>query len=885
MISMSADPMPVSEDLRIVFLSFLVAALASYTALDLTGPAARARRSSEAVGWTFAAATALAIGIWSMHFVGMQAFRIAIPVAYELPIVALSFLVALGGTLVSLSIIVRTGAARSSVIGASVLLGLCLAGMHYTGMAALRIDAIVRYDPLWVAISVLIAIVTSYAAFALVARFTAEQRLRQFAPKLLVASVLGVAIIAVHYSGMRAATFYAADLPQTGVVVNQQAVALAVALATIAVLGFFLFSALLHLRRQNQRRDEDRLRMFAGAVPNMVWTATANGEPDYWNKRFDDYTGSSLGQFSADVLEELLHADDRAAALASWSTAVGSGTPYRSEARLRRADGVYRWHVLLADPVRDADGTIARWFGSCTDIQEQKNAERILTVLSDVTQALSASLDPQAIALTLAEMVASGEAAYCEVQLYDDAGVLDVAARAGDGAAFDPSNALRAARVQDAGATLLTKALGIVPVRAGDEVLGWLICCNVIDDVRALVPELASRLGVAIANARVYAREHRVATTFQRAALDPEIPDVPGLHFSALYQAAHADASVGGDWYDAFRLPDGRLVLSVGDVAGSGLEAAVTMGSVRQSIRTAALINPDPVAVVEAVDRIVRAMGHGRFVTAFVAVYDPVCAEFVFANAGHPSPLLLRPDGTIVELGGGDLPLGLRQRGEAVSRTIEIEDGSLLVVYTDGLVEFDRDVISATARLVDAVHACDPRNAAPAIFDAVLRGHASRDDVAILAVWFERVLGVVGGPRSWSFDVSDEREAERVRGEFVTILREAGFKTADCAAAELVYGELIGNAYRYARGAVDVMLDVSGTVAVLHVLDRGTGFEFRPRLPADIMSERGRGLFLIKSLSDEFSMERRRTGGSHARAVLLGSTHLRVPSTMARAAI
>src|SRR6185312_2279976 len=116
MISMSGGAMPVGEDWRIVLLSFVVAALASYTALDLTAPAARARRTSEAIGWTFAAATALAIGIWSMHFIGMQAFRIAIPVAYELPLVALSFLVALGGTLASLAIIVRARAARGTVI-------------------------------------------------------------------------------------------------------------------------------------------------------------------------------------------------------------------------------------------------------------------------------------------------------------------------------------------------------------------------------------------------------------------------------------------------------------------------------------------------------------------------------------------------------------------------------------------------------------------------------------------------------------------------------------------------------------------------------------------------------------------------------------------------
>ncbi|MEO7039114.1 MAG: ATP-binding protein [Candidatus Elarobacter sp.] len=104
-------------------------------------------------------------------------------------------------------------------------------------------------------------------------------------------------------------------------------------------------------------------------------------------------------------------------------------------------------------------------------------------------------------------------------------------------------------------------------------------------------------------------------------------------------------------------------------------------------------------------------------------------------------------------------------------------------------------------------------------------------------------------------------------------------------AAELVFGELIGNAYRHARGSIDVMLDVSGTVGVLHVLDNGHGFEFRPRLPADPLEERGRGLFLVKTFADEFSFESRRGGGSHARAVLLGRTRVRVTSAMTRSAL
>jgi PAS domain S-box-containing protein len=665
---------------------------------------------------------------------------------------------------------------------------------------------------------------------------------------------------------------------------------LSVAVALLALAAVFAVSAVLRRRRRVRSDAYEQARMFADTLPNMVWTATARGSMDYCNRRFADYAGRSSAALAQGGWEQLLDPLERAATMAAWHAAVGAGTSFRAEARLRRADGTDRWHLMLADPVRDRHGAISRWLGSGTDIQDQKDAEHVLTVLAEVTQVLSASLDPLEIARALTDLVAPREVAYCEVQLYDAEANMATVARAGDAAVLDAEKKARVQRVQRAGATLLTRRLSVVPIGLGEDVIGWLVCCDIVDEVSALVPELASRLGAAITNANAYAREHRVATTFQRAALSEDVPDVPGLRFSALYHAAQSEASVGGDWYDAFRLPDGRVVLSVGDVAGSGLEAAVTMASVRQSIRTAVLINPDPAAVLDAVDRIVRAMGHVRFVTAFVAVFDPVCGELVFANAGHPPPLLRYAGGRIVELTHGDLPLGLRQSSEEERTVASIEPGSLLVAYTDGLIEFERDPETAQARLLETVRHIgeDESDIALRVFRAVSEGRPTNDDVAILTVWFGPDLTEIGGERGasrWTFDVVDEARSAAVRGEYIARLRDAGLSRRELHAAELVFGELIGNVYRHARGAVDVMLDVSGTVAVLHVLDNGKGFVFRPRLPTDLMAERGRGLFLVKRFADEFSIERRRTGGSHARAVLLGSTRVRAASAMTRTAL
>jgi anti-sigma regulatory factor (Ser/Thr protein kinase) len=302
------------------------------------------------------------------------------------------------------------------------------------------------------------------------------------------------------------------------------------------------------------------------------------------------------------------------------------------------------------------------------------------------------------------------------------------------------------------------------------------------------------------------------------------------------------------------------------------------MASVRQSIRTAALMNPEPVAVLNAVDRIVRAMGQAPFVTALVGVLDPVSFTFTFASAGHPPALLRDGEGTVTRLAEGDLPLGLRGRTEDGARTIVVAPGSVLLCYTDGLTEFDRDPVAGEQRVRAAFeHAAG--DIAHEVYAAVARGRPAQDDVAILAVGFRQPLLALDDARratAWSFAAGDAEHARQIRREYVARLRAVGLTTDEVGSAELVFGELIGNVVRYAPGTVRVMLDVSGQAPVLHVLDDGCGFEFRPRLPVDLLSERGRGLFLVSAFAEELSVERRRGGGgSHARAVLTGHTRYR----------
>lgn len=363
--------------------------------------------------------------------------------------------------------------------------------------------------------------------------------------------------------------------------------------------------------------------------------------------------------------------------------------------------------------------------------------------------------------------------------------------------------------------------------------------------------------------------ERRVTNRFQEAALPQALPHIPGLMLDGYYRAGKAEARIGGDWYDAFRLIDGRVVISVGDVSGSGLEAAVTMGSTRQVLRGVAQIHPDPAVMLDAADRTLRGDGFASFVTAFVGVFDPVLSELTYASAGHPRPLV-RTGAAWLPLAGTGVPLGVSGGGARVSTIVDIAEDAILVFFTDGLIEATRDLEFGERRLLAAL-ADEAVLAAPhvarAIYASVLGDEEASDDTAIFVV--RRIA--TDAARSighWTFDVADARAARAVQHEYIDRLRAFGLNTKAIHAACVVFAELLGNVVRYATGEACVALDCSGTLPVLHVLDEGPGFRHVPKLPDDMLSENGRGLFIVAALARDFTVSHRRGSGSHARAVL-----------------
>lgn len=234
-----------------------------------------------------------------------------------------------------------------------------------------------------------------------------------------------------------------------------------------------------------------------------------------------------------------------------------------------------------------------------------------------------------------------------------------------------------------------------------------------------------------------FVREKRIAETFQNAQLPERLPRIAGFALSALYRPAGSAARVGGDWYDAFQLPDGRIGLSIGDVMGHGLNAAVTMGKLRQAIQSAAFIKPDPPVMLDAASSTLMLHDRDLIASAIAAILNPHSGTLTFAGAGHPLPLIRRRNATLVAFQGTAVPLGLSARCGAETHITELSPGDLAVFYTDGLVEATRDANIGERMLRTALTTSkdlDTEEAAANLHARILGSRDSPDDVAILTI-------------------------------------------------------------------------------------------------------------------------------------------------------
>ncbi|GAA1290469.1 hypothetical protein GCM10009609_68020 [Pseudonocardia aurantiaca] len=295
----------------------------------------------------------------------------------------------------------------------------------------------------------------------------------------------------------------------------------------------------------------------------------------------------------------------------------------------------------------------------------------------------------------------------------------------------------------------------VVPVRARGHVLGTLTLVTQHPYGRRytqrdlhLAADIAGRAGLTVDNARLYEVEHAAAVTLQRSLL-PVVSDVDGVRVAARYLVGVDGNQVGGDWYDVLDLPDGALGLAVGDVVGHDLRAAAAMGQLRGVLRSYAWDGGLPGSVLDRCDQLVQGLEMAAMATAVYARLEPpdLSGERVlrYANAGHPAPLLLGPDGALLTLDEHRSPMigavrrfGRRSGAGRTEAVVRCMPGSVLLFYTDGLTDVaGEDADERTALLEQTLAGLPPRSEPDRVVEEVLAAcnvPRVRDDIALLAV-------------------------------------------------------------------------------------------------------------------------------------------------------
>ncbi|WP_143517084.1 SpoIIE family protein phosphatase [Pseudonocardia sp. MH-G8] len=303
--------------------------------------------------------------------------------------------------------------------------------------------------------------------------------------------------------------------------------------------------------------------------------------------------------------------------------------------------------------------------------------------------------------------------------------------------------------------TLRLRSVMVLPVRARGRVLGALTLMTQHPYGRRygqrdlhLATDIAGRAGLAVDNARLYETEHAAAATLQRSLL-PVVSDVDGVQVAARYRAGVVGNQVGGDWYDVLDLPDGALGLAIGDVVGHDLIAAAAMGQLRGVLRSYAWDGGPPGLVLDRCDQLVQGLEMAAMATAVYARLEPPGSDghrlLRYANAGHPAPLVLLPDGTLARLDENRSPMigavrsfGRRTGPGRAEAELRCPPGTLLLLYTDGLTDIAGEDADARADLLESTVTGLPADiAADALVERVLAACSPirpRDDVALLAV-------------------------------------------------------------------------------------------------------------------------------------------------------
>ena len=438
---------------------------------------------------------------------------------------------------------------------------------------------------------------------------------------------------------------------------------------------------------------------------------------------------------------------------------------------------------------------------------------------------------------------ATGDGADAESSLGDDSPLAQVVRTGGWWSERQP----------DVGAQRVNGSVSvIVPLVAGRRAvgaleLGWADPIVLGSDDRVFLQTLAGQGAQALDRARQFELERSIAETLQRSVLPVSLPRLAGAQIAARYLPGTHEVTVGGDWFDAVELPDDRVGLVVGDVVGKGVHAAASMGQLRNALRAISIERLKPPSALARLDRVASDALETSFATVVYAVVDRNAGLLRFSSAGHPPPVVAYPDGRVEVLEEGrGLPLGTGLGPKYRQCVVELPAGSVVVLYTDGLVERrGRTIDEGIEGLVRAVEGApkDAERLLEHVLETLVAGAERADDVAILAARFLPVA-----PKPLDLTVrSDEDSLHLIRDGIRTWLEGTELSRVDAEDLLLAAWETCANAIEHAEnpGKDTIRLRATLDDSSIRIVVEDTGRFVQVRARPD----RGLGLRLAERLS------------------------------------
>ena len=675
------------------------------------------------------------------------------------------------------------------------------------------------------------------------------------------------------------------------------------AVGTPLLAGLLISSLLRRLseRAQLLERSEARTRLVLDTAPDAFITLDRDGTIMSWNAAATRLFGWSDSEAIGKTMRALIvppehgerHDERRLALIADDSELTTEsfevefvrrdGTRFPGEATVSKVD--IRGEVFVSGFITDVTERLHRDAEREALLREQAaraEAERVADLVGALQSLVDAALAHRTLDDILRELVAQVrgvlDADAVTIYLADEEERLSVGASTPGGVAggdefADTVAAARQAMLSGDEPNGEGGGLVGVPLQAEGEVTGVLVACASAPRVfggehLTLLRLAAERVGLAIAHARVYEREHRIAETLQRSLLPDHLPTLPGLDVAARYLPAASEAEVGGDWYDVIPMAGGAVGLVMGDVAGKGLAGASMVGRLRSALRAYALEGHDGARVVERLNRLLWTEAEdSQMATMLYVVVDPAASRVRWVNAGHPAPLMVVAGEPTFLVGASSVPLGVLPFPTYEEVSAPMTPGSTLLLYTDGLVErpgehIDDGMVELADRVREAPE--DPNALCDHLLATLVPTGGAADDVAILTL---RNLPVA---EQFSAEFPAEPESlAPMRSMLRRWLSHAGAGEMEIAEITTACGEAATNAIEHGGTGGGALFEVSGSrngrEVELAVRDHGTWREERP-------GDHGRGLDLMRTLMDSVAVEpseegtvvslRRRLGGN-----------------------